>query len=272
MDLSLSGSDALYPQVAVSQDGSRATAVWYRGIMTGTVQSASATVSGSNATWSGPVDLSAAGTPLDPTVDVSADGSRAAAVWRRYDGSTYAAESAAATVTGSSASWGSPVTLATVGYSPQVVLSADGTTATAVWQGSDGTTLTAASASALVSGTSLSWGATARLSDASSGASSPQLASSGTGARVTAVWAQSDGEHNLVRASSARVTGNTADSGPSAPLSAAGQPAGLPQVALSDAGHRATAVWYRWRTTVRSRRVRSLHPPDPASSSLLSVT
>ena len=66
VDLSLGGSDALYPQVAMSQDGSRATAVWYRGIMTGTVQSASATVSGTNATWSGPVDLSAAGTPLDP--------------------------------------------------------------------------------------------------------------------------------------------------------------------------------------------------------------
>ena len=59
-DLSATLRDAYEPQVALSSDGTRATAVWYRSNGTNTiVQSASATISAGTATWGAVTDLSA---------------------------------------------------------------------------------------------------------------------------------------------------------------------------------------------------------------------
>ena len=87
VDLSAAGQFASSPQVTVSADGSKLTGVWerYNG-SNWIVQARTSTDSG--AVWSAPVDLSAAGQDAnDPRVTSSADGSRLASVWRRYNGS-----------------------------------------------------------------------------------------------------------------------------------------------------------------------------------------
>jgi len=87
VDLSAAGQDAYGRQVTGSADGSKLVSVWHR--YNGSnwiVQARTSTDSG--ATWSDPVDLSAAGQDAnDPRVTGSADGSRLASVWRRYNGS-----------------------------------------------------------------------------------------------------------------------------------------------------------------------------------------
>jgi hypothetical protein len=248
-----SGSSLGYfdQQVGLSSDGTRATAVWAEGMLGGHIRSASATVTGTAATWGGWVNLATVDTPLDPVLGVSADGTGAVAVWRHYDGSSWRTDSAAATVSGSTGTWGSPTFLAALGYQPHVALSSDGATATAVWQGSDGSVLGVESATASVTGSSLSWGAAVRLSDAGRTASVPGVAVSADGSQVTAVWSQSDGEHNLIRTRSARISGTSAEWGPGSTVSAAGQDAGAPYVALSASGRLATAVWYRGDGTNR---------------------
>jgi LPXTG-motif cell wall-anchored protein len=108
------------------------------------VQSASATITGSTATWSTATDLSAPGqNSNDPRVALSADGTKATALWTRFDGSNAIVQSVSATITGSAAAWSSPaVDLSAPGQQAndsQLALSADGTKATAVWTRPDST-------------------------------------------------------------------------------------------------------------------------------------
>jgi hypothetical protein len=247
VNLSNQGSSAGFydAQVALSSDGTQATAVWAEGAAPGRLQSASAEVTGTDAVWSGPVILQSTQYPSDPAVALSADGTRAVAAWRGWSGSAWQVQSAAASISGFEPTWGSRVPLAAPGYRPRLTLSADGATATAVWQGAEDPVLVVNSATATVAGTSLTWGAATRLSDAGVFGLSPQVAGSADGRRVTAVWVQTDGSNNRVRANSARISGTSAEWGPASTLSAAGQDAGGPQVALADSGRLATAVWYR---------------------------
>ena len=72
---------------------------------------------------------------------LSADGTKATAIWTSYDGSSTIVQSVSATITGSTATWSTVANLSAPGqyaFGPQVVLSADGTTATAIWSSYDG--------------------------------------------------------------------------------------------------------------------------------------
>ena len=190
-------------------------------------------------TWSAPVDLSAAGQNADqPQVTVSADGTRAVSVWRRYDGSNYIIQGSMSVDSG--ATWSTPPdNLSAAGQNagtPQVAVSADGGNLTSVWSRYDGShDIIQAFNSA-----PFNW---IDLSAAGQNADQPQVTVSADGTRAVSVWTRWNGSHYIIQARTSINSGATW----SAPvdLSAAGQSASYPQVAGSADGSKLTSVWRR---------------------------
>lgn len=246
--LTPAGSNADEPRIAVSDDGTRATAVWWR-VEGGSsvIQSKSAVITGNTAVWGAVTTISAPGENASgPQVAISADGTRATVVWTRPSGGSYRVESASAVISGSTAVWGPVSTLSTIGGSaedPHVALSDDGSTATATWRRLDGEDYVVQSASAVINGTIATWGAAIDLSESGVVSLMPQVAVSASGALATVVWFSYDGSDSVIRSVSATVSGGVASWGTITDISATGQTADNPQVSLSDAGTRATVVW-----------------------------
>ena len=139
VNLSYTFQNADGPQITGSSDGAALTATWYRyNGSTNIVQTATSTDTG--ATWSSPVDLSAAGQNADgPQITGSSDGTALTATWLRFDGSNQIVQAATSTDTG--ATWSSPVNLSAAGQNadgPQITSSSDGATLTATWRRFDG--------------------------------------------------------------------------------------------------------------------------------------
>ncbi|MCP4009420.1 MAG: hypothetical protein GY726_07890 [Proteobacteria bacterium] len=256
-NMSAGGQDAYYPQIALSSNGTMATAVWFRKDGSNwIVQSRSATISGNTATWGAvTTELSASGQDAgDPQIALSSNGTMATAVWYRKDGSNFVVQSRSATISGNTATWGAVTTELSAGgqdaYDPQIALSSDGTKATAVWKRSNGSNVIIQSRSATISGNTATWGAVTTDLSASGPnlhAYEPQIALSSNGTMATAVWYRHDSSnYEIIQSRSATISGNTATWGAvTTELSAGGQHANDPQIALSSDGTRATAVWYR---------------------------
>jgi hypothetical protein len=149
-DLSADGSDVgnsnLGPALAASDDGTRAVVVWVRpdsSTSVAKIESRMAIVSGGSVSWQAMDEIS--GGTLDPSVypnmtggygypslAVSGDGSTAMVIWRA-NGSPNIGFSATASLSGSGASWGQPVSMGTATQSlPGLGLSQDGSTAVSV--------------------------------------------------------------------------------------------------------------------------------------------
>ena len=240
IDLSAPGQDAYLPQVAGSADGTRLTSVWRRSNGSNLIiQARTSTDSGK--TWSTPVNLSAAGQNADhPQVTGSADGTRLASVWRRFNGSKWIIQ--ARTSTDSGATWSAPVDLSAAGqdaWYPQITGSADGSILASVWSRSDGSKWIIQGSTSADSGKT--WSAPDDLSLAGQDAYGPQVTVSADGTSLASVWSRSDGSNSIIQAF---------NTGPAwltwTDLSAAGQNADCPQVTGSADGTRVTVVWYRW--------------------------
>lgn len=242
------GSNADEPRIALSDDGTRATAAWWR-VEGGSavIQSRSAVISGNTAVWGAVTTLSATGeNASSPQVALSADGTRATVVWTRPSEGRYQVQSASAVISGGSAVWGPVNAVSTIGDNaedPHVALSDDGSTAVAVWRRLDGENDVVQSASAAINGTIATWGAAIDLSESGVVSLMPQVALSASGALATVVWFSYDGSDSVIRSVSAAVSGDIASWGTITDISAVGQTADKPQVSLSDAGTHATAVW-----------------------------
>lgn len=119
----------------------------------------------------------------------------------------------------------------------QVMVSADGSRATAIWSDDD----RVKSASATIRGNSGNWGAVTTMGK---NPYSVRLGLSADGSRATAVWFQ-DGDDIAfeIHSASATITGNTAHWGASSILSAPDWDSDYPDIALSADGSRATVVW-----------------------------
>ena len=232
VDLSAPGQNASFPQVALSADGTKATAIWRRSDGSNAVQSASATLTGSTATWSTVTDLSAPGQAASNLqVALSADGTKATAVWLRRDGSNDIVQTVSATITGSTATWSTVTNLSAPGQNAtgaQVAVSADGTKATAIWPRSNGSNRIVQSVSATITGSTATWSTVTDLSEPGQNASFPQVALSADGTKATAVWRRSDSDFNpIVQSASATIPRS-----PGAPAGVTATP-GDQQVTLS---------------------------------------
>lgn len=254
--LSTVGQDSRGMKIAVSADGTKATVIWTTGDgVYDVVQTRSATLVGNTATW-GPVTTLAdvTYTASDPDVEVSADGTRATAVWWRFNGSRRVMQSRSATIAGNVASWGavsnlSDSTLDVINV-PRLVLSADGGTATAVWVEND-SSYRVQSSTATVSGATATWTPWVNLSDDGGDASYPRISASTDGSKVTVVWVRHDGAADRVQARSSSMPGTGSGSwGAVTDLSDPGKDAASADIAVSNDGARAIAVWTRFNGAV----------------------
>ncbi len=241
-DLSTAGQDAFEPQIAMNSDGLKAVVVWRRFNSSNyIIQSTDSTNGGSS--WSIPDDLSVAGqNAFIPQIAMSSDGTAAIAVWKRSNGSNNIIQSSYSTNTGTT--WSVPIDLSTIGQDagvPQIAMSSDGLQAISVWTRFDGSNFIVQSSYSTNSGTS--WSASTDLSVAGQHALGPQIAVSSDGAKALAIWIRSNGSNNIVQIY--RSTDGGASWGAPIDLSAVGQSAFFPQLAMDSSGTNAIAIWYR---------------------------
>ena len=242
----LSAPDSYFPQVTSSSDGMRLVAVWERHDGSDLLVQAAASSNG-GASWGSPVDLSNTGlnaslASADPQVTGSSDGTRVTALWKHSDGSKIRVQ--AATSSNGGATWGPPVDLSGAGQNadePQIDAAADGRHLAAVWKRWNAFNYIVQAATSSDGGAS--WGSPVDLSAAGQDAWRPQLATAGDGSGMAAIWMRYDGGHWIVQ-TAASVNAGTSW-GPSVDLSAPGQSANWPQVAISGAGSRIVAIWQR---------------------------
>ncbi len=237
------GSYTDVPQIASSADGTKIAVAWVAQAYPN-YQVKMITSSTSGASWSVATGLSTYGQfAADPQLRMSADGTRIAAVWAQYDGTSYAVQSK--TSTNSGATWPSAATVlsASNGSNPQLASSADGTRLTAVWRIASGSNYMIQSKSSADSGSTWTSPAT-NLIGAEGVATAPQVTASADGLKVTAIWTGNASGKYVVRTRSSTDGGVTW--GASIPtLSATGQDATEPRITSSSDGATLSAVWQR---------------------------
>jgi hypothetical protein len=219
--LSDPGQNAGQPQVALSADGSRVAVAWRRS--DGTNQRAQVALSAdSGGTWSSPDTLSEAGLDAsDPTIDGSADGQALTLAWQISASPGYRIQSRSSTNAGGT--WWAPVTHSAPGGSagtdPDVVVSADGTSAAITWQRL--IDFTPSRVEAVTSADrGATWSGADTLSDIDYDAGRPHATMSSDGRRIITTWEGGDGTDTLIRASTGIL--RTVPDAPGAPAATAG--------------------------------------------------
>lgn len=254
VNLSTPSVDSRELTIALSRDGTRATAVWLEFVGLGKKQlkTSTATISGGAATWGSVMDLSAADISVAyGIVRMSADGSGALVVWHGTDSSKASVvESRSATISGNTASWGAVTRLnrsSTEVGGAHLALSADGTRAYAVWGRSVKAECSVAVGSfAIVSGASVSWGTPQQISEQGGCVSDVDLGLAASGGAVSVVWASSAaGKTIIVRVRTGVVNSSTVSWGSVTDLSAPGFDSKNGAVAMSADGTKVTVVWAR---------------------------
>jgi hypothetical protein len=267
-DLSAPGTQSVGLSIAISSDGTRATALWRETAANRKkqVKTSSATIVGGVASWGPITTLSPANNDADDaTIQISADGTQAVAIWQSEDSSlkVFVVESSSATVVGNAASWGSATRLSSTsasGNRPRIALSADGTRAFAVWEryppaSSRSTCRVVVGRPSIISGTTSSWGSVQQISEQGGCCEEPELdISSSTGTGVTTVWSKLyPGGTSIVRTRTGTANGTTVSWGSITDLSAPGFQSRNSVVAVSADGSKATAVWARARVDSTGR-------------------
>jgi hypothetical protein len=206
-------------------------AVWHRSVGAGLIVHAAVRPAGG--AWQPAETLSPGGFPR---IAVDAAGN-AVAIWGGSDGTNSIVQSSIRPAGGS---WQPVQDLSLAGqgaFGPQVAMNAAGT-AVAVWTRSNGTNLIVQARVRLAGG---AWQPAEDLSALGQSATTPQVALSAAG-DVVAVWNRSNGTNGIIQAA-VRPAGGSWQL-PALDLSASGQSAMDPQVALDAAGN-AVAVWQR---------------------------
>lgn len=259
VDISVSLAAAYEPDVSISGDGSKATAVWRRSNgSNGIVQASSATIIGNAATWSTPIDLSTSGQDaMLPQISLSADGSKGLSVWSLQSAgsapATYVAQASSAIMVGNTASWSTPVNLSASSAAELAVralLSSDASKAIAIFTFKDGTIRTVQSSSATIADNSAYWSTPVNLSVTGQDSAGANIGLSSDGTRATAIWQKVLGSSSVVQASSAEIIGNLASwTSPIDISESSGFTLSNTRLAVSGEGTVATGIWQVGSTT-----------------------
>ncbi len=192
VDLSATGQDAGFPQLAVAADGTT-TVIWPRSNGTNYIVQASTRPPGG--TFGAPIDLSATGQNAGPVQLALAADDTTTVVWLRSNGTNNIVQASTRPPGGA---FGAPIDLSASGQdalNPQVAVAPDGTT-TATWQRSNGTH-GIVQASTRPPGSAFS--GPVDLSASGQNAFSPQLAVAPDGT-TTATWTRSNGTNSIAQA------------------------------------------------------------------------
>lgn len=252
--VSVPGVATYDPIIRLSSDGTMATALWRSFNGTSSIKTASARLSGGTATWGQITDLTPPDFNANAGADLalSGDGSRAVAVWTGGDSGAGVTKSASAAIVGDSATWGSAQPISPVGLvtaAPSVLISADGTRATAAWLAGENQQIGLETASAVVSGTSSTWGAVVELVAPSSTVPYCDLGLSADGTRAMAMWEANAGSTTIFKSASAAISGTTSVWGGVSSVSPPVASVWASDLELSVDGSRATALWASWDGT-----------------------
>ena len=257
-DLSVVGN-ALPPAIAISADGLRQAITWSHSSGSDyTVQMS--TSSDGGATWSSPVDLSAAGASArGATVAMSADGLQQAASWVRGNNVVQSRSSS-----DGGATWGSATNLSVdfgYHYNPSLAMSADGSHRTISWY-FDSSPGYAQSRSSADGGAT--WGSLVRLSGPAdaTGSDLPAIAMSDDGEDQTVAWSMETSGTEVVQSASTSDGGLSWD--PAVDMTAVGDGAYEPRAAMSADGLIQAVAWYRWNGSHnRVQLVTAITAPPP---------
>ncbi len=239
VDLSTTGQHSYSPQVAVGVDGAT-TVVWTRSNGSNSIIQASTRPAGSS-TFGAVEDLSTSGQNADDAqVAVAVDGATTV-VWNRSNGSTDMIQ--ASTRPAGSVIFDAAVDLSVSApgqhaSSAQIAVGVDGATTVVWWRWNGSNDIIQASTRPAGS---VIFDAAVDLSTTGQGAYNPQVAVGVDGA-TTVVWTRWDGVANYIIQARTRPAGGTF--GDAVDLSAAGQDANRPQVAVAVDGA-TTVVWDR---------------------------
>jgi len=249
-DLSVDGKDARHPQISLSSDGTKATAIWYHGSSSDSiVQSASAMMIENSATWSSGADLSDTGQVVYfPHISISSNGGNATAIWARWNGSNMIIQSASATIVGGVANWGTVTDLSASGHTarnPQIALSSDGKEAAAIWTSDSSSSSIIQNAVATITSNSSDWSPVFDLTGLEKSAISPQISISSDGTKFTAVWQRWTDLNVVIQSVSATSVESSINWSSVTNLTANGENASAPKVSVSLDGTKATTVWSR---------------------------
>ena len=229
-----------YPDIAMSGDGTRASAIWANDLNgEHRIDSMSAKLTANAAAdWeSAAHNLTTDSTSFgdDAHILMSASGGRAIAIWKSGN---YAQSSSGTIASSGVASW--PANGTEISENPsqgpnhlQVAMSADGTTASAVWRNMGAIETKSMK---IESGAAI-WGDLETLGNGGN-SSVPELRVSADGTQATAVWTQDD---DGVRSASADIAGNEAAWGATSMVTQSGGNRAV--MGLSADGARSTAVW-----------------------------
>jgi len=242
VDLSATGANALYPQIAMSSDGRYQTITWYRYNGSKDIVQ-SRTSSNYGASWATALDQSATlQHAYEPQVAVSSDGRYQTITWKRSNGSNTIIQSRTSSDYGTT--WSTATDLSVTGQNadiPRVAMSSDGRYQTITWRRSNGSNTIIQASTSSDYGTT--WGAAADLSDTGQTARNPQVAMSSDGRYQTITWYRSNGSNYIIQARTSSDYGTTWST--AAEPSATGQNALDPQIAMSSDGRYQTITWYR---------------------------
>ena len=258
------------PDIALSWDGTRATAVWQDNSGSNQlIQSASATISGTTQTWGSATTVYTATNTIAevPKIALSAGGDLAMVTWYAVISGQFKILTRAAGIVGTSQYWQvsadvfEPVGSGWLSYRPAIAMNDDATKATVAFHSYNSnftqgavyarsSTISPGSSPTFIP--SVSWGSTEFLNVPGSGgrAEDVDLALSGDGTKAIASWTNS-GTPNVVQVNTATITGNTAtwsNSGGTT-LSDSTRGAGRSQVSMSNDGTRASVAWSQQTAT-----------------------
>jgi hypothetical protein len=187
-DLSSTSKSADSPDIKLTPDGTKATAVWKYDTY-GTIQSASATISGNTPTWGTVSDIfTTTGTWVEYSrIGLSNDGTKATAVWMHVIDGFFIVESASAIISGNSQTWGAVTHISelhTDSINPQLGLSSDGSKAAVSW----GAAFYPGTVTGTISGTTASWNTPNLSQYYSTGRPKTDINISSNGNNVTVIW------------------------------------------------------------------------------------
>lgn len=234
-----------FPQIVLSSDGTRATAIWNQA---NGVRSNSAVIAADgSAIWASNAVNNVVGatvSSLPPSLALSADGTTAVVVW--VGSSPFPAQLKSTQVNGTSAVWPSTATQLSAASSntvpPKAALSADGTVAFAVFADKPASVTNIKGARIAIAGDQATITASALLSDGSVNTLAPQVALTSDGSVATAIWLRNAGT-GAVTVQSRTMPTTLADLGTTAQLDTGASTTSGPTVRISTSGSRAAAAW-----------------------------